>query len=130
MYSKIGAYTQDKLQTLLTGFRKRHSTHRCFMYLLEIWKNILDKEKYVRAMFMDLLKAYDTIHHGLLIASLGVYDFSQDAPQYMKGCLTNKQQGVPVNSNFSTWENIISGIPQALTSLSMIFSFCFKFTFK
>ena len=26
--------------------------------------------------------------------------------------LTNRQQRVRVNSNFSTWENIIAGVPQ------------------
>ena len=40
------------------------------------------------------------------------YGFSQDALQYMRSYLTNRQQRVRVNSNFSTWENIIAGVPQ------------------
>ena len=72
------------------------------MYMLEIWKNMLDKEGYVCAMFVDLSKAFDTLHHALLIAKSGAYSFSQDALQYMRSYLTNRQQNVPVNSNFST----------------------------
>ena len=52
------------------------------MYMLENWKNMLDKRGYVCAMFMDLSKAFDTIHHDLMIVKLGGYGFSQDALQY------------------------------------------------
>ena len=79
---------QDKLLNLLTGFRKNHSTQHCLMYMLENWKNMLDKGGYVCAMFMDLSKAFDTIHHDLMIAKLGAYGFSQDDLQYMRSHLT------------------------------------------
>ena len=46
------------------------------MEMLEIWKNVLDKAEYVVcAMFMDLSKASDTIHHDSIIANLGVARF-------------------------------------------------------
>ena len=73
---------------------------------------MLDKGGYVCAMLMDLSKAFDRLHHNLMVANLGVYGFSQDALQYMRSYLTNRQQRVRVNSNFSTWENIIAGVPQ------------------
>ena len=84
IYSQIDAFMQDKLSNLLTGFRKNHSTQHCLMYMLENWKNMLDKGGYVCAMFMDLSKAFDTIHHDLMIVKLGAYGFSQDAIQYMR----------------------------------------------
>ena len=112
IYSQIDAFMQDKLSNLLTGFRKNHSTQRCVVYRLEIWKNMLDKGRYVSAMFMDLSKAFDTIHYDLTIAKLGAYGFLQDALQYMRSYLTNRQPRVRVNSNFNAWENIIAGIPQ------------------
>ena len=69
IYSQIAAFMQDKLSNL----RKNHSTQHCLMYMLENWKNMLDKEGYVCAMFMDLSEAFDTIHHDLIIAKLGAY---------------------------------------------------------
>ena len=105
------------------------------MYMFENWKKkVLDKGGYVCAMFMDLPKAYfDTIHHDLMIATLGGYDFSQDALQYMRIYLIKRQQRIRVNSNFSPPENIIAGVspgsvlrPFHLTSSSMILFFLFQ----
>ena len=53
-------------------------------------------------MFMELSKAFDIIHHDLMIAKLGAYGFSQDALQYMRSYLTDRQQRVGVNNKFST----------------------------
>ena len=53
---------------------------------------MLDKGGYVCAMFMDLSKALDTIHHDLMIAKLEAYGFSQDTLQYMRNYLTNNKK--------------------------------------
>ena len=42
---------------------------------------------------------------------LTAHDFSQDALQYMRSYLANRQQGVWVNNNFSARENIIARVP-------------------
>ena len=63
---------------------------------------MLDKGWYVCAMFMDLSKAFDTIYHDLMIAKLLVQGVSQDALQYVRSYLSNKQQIVRVNRNFGT----------------------------
>ena len=44
MYKHIDTFMRDKLSKLLTGFRKNHSTQHCLMSMLEMWKDILDKE--------------------------------------------------------------------------------------
>ena len=103
---------QDELSSLLTGFRKNHSTQHCLMYILEILKNMLNKGGYVCAMLMDLSNGFDIVHLGLIIARLGAYGFSQDTVQYMRSYLTNSLQRVRVNSNFSTLQNFIAGVPQ------------------
>ena len=112
MYIQIENFMEDKLLKLLTGFRKNHSTQYCLLNMLAKWIKTLDKGGFVCAMFMDLPKAFETMDHDLLIAKLGAYDFQKDALVFMKSCFTNRQQRVRVNSNFSMWEEIISGVPQ------------------
>ena len=80
--------------------------------MLEKWESTLDKGGFVCAIFMDLSKTFDTINHDLSIAKLGAYGFQEDALVFMKSYFTNRQQRARVNSNFSMYEEIISGVPQ------------------
>ena len=92
------------------------------MDMLENWKNMLDKGGYVCAMFIDLSKDFDTIHHDLMIAKVGESSFSQDALQYMRSYLTNREQRVRVNSNFSSWDNNIAGVPEGSILRPLLFN--------
>ena len=80
-------------------------------------------------MFMDLSKVFDTIHLALMISKLGAYGFSQDALHYLRSYLTNRQQRGQVNSNFSTWENIIGRVPQGTILEPSIFNMLFNDVF-
>ena len=126
MYIQIENLMEDKLSKLLTGFRKNHSTQHCLVNMLEKWKNTLDKGSFVCAIFMDLSKASDTMNHNLLIAKLGAYGFQEDALVFMKSYFTNRQQRVRVNSNFSMWEKIISGVSQGSKLGPLLFNIFFN----
>ena len=58
------------LSHLLSGFRKGYSTQYTLFRAIESWKRCLDTKGIVGTILMDLSKAYDCIHHGLLIAKL------------------------------------------------------------
>ena len=61
---------------------------------------------------MDLSKAFDTLNSNLLIAKLGTYGFDTKTLYYIKGYIENRKQRVRLNSNFSSWQEIIVGVPQ------------------
>ena len=71
---------------------------------------------------MDLSKAFGTLNHKLLIAKLGVYVFDTKALNYIKSYLHNRKQRVSMNSNFSSWQEIIVGVPQDSISELLLFS--------
>ena len=73
-------------------------------------ENFLDKGGYICAVFMDLSKAFDTLNHNLLIAKLGAYGFDTKALYYIKSYLDNRKQRARVNSNFSSWQEIVAGV--------------------
>ena len=112
MYQQIEDFMKNKLSNLLTGFSKNHNTQHCLMSMLERWKKTLDKGGYICAIFMDLSKAFDTLNNKLLIAKLGAYGFDTKALYYIKSYLDNRKQRVRVNRNFSSWQEIIAGVPQ------------------
>ena len=72
----------------------------------------LDKTGYICEIFMGLSKASDTLNHNLLIAKLGAYGFDTKVLYYIKSFLENRKQRVHVNRNFSSWQEIIDGMPQ------------------
>ena len=112
MYQQMEDFMKDKLLNLLTGFTENHNNQHCLMSMLERWKKTLDKEGYICAIFMDLSKVFYTLDHKLLIAKLGSYGFDVKTLYYIKSYLDNKKQRLCVNSNFSSWQEIIAGVPQ------------------
>ena len=58
-------------------------------------------------MFMDLSKAFDTIHHDWMIAKLGAYGFWQDALQYMRSYLINRLESVWVKANLALGKTVL-----------------------
>ena len=78
LHKQVKTFMSNKLSNKLSGFRKNYNTQYCLTYMLEKWKNTLEKGKHVGAVFMDLSKAFDTINHALLIAKLKAYRFSNN----------------------------------------------------
>ena len=61
---------------------------------------------------MDLSKAFDTLNHDLLIAKLHAYGFDIKTLKLLHSYLTKRWQRTKVNSSFSTWSELLQGIPQ------------------
>ena len=80
--------------------------------MLEKWKSAIDKGKYFGALLTDLSKAFDCISHALIIAKLYLYGFSLRALRLIHSYLTNRKQRTRVNGNYSSWEEILFGVPQ------------------
>ena len=61
---------------------------------------------------MDLSKAFDTINHDLLLAKLHAYGVSKQAFKLLMSYLRNRYQRTKVNGEYSSWEEILTGVPQ------------------
>ena len=112
IYKQIDNFIKNKLSVKFYGFRKNHNTQYSLISMLEKWKVSLDKGEYVGVIFMDLSKAFDTTNHDLLLAKLKAYQFSHNTLAFMLSYLKTRSHRVNINNNFSTWEEIIAGVPQ------------------
>ena len=61
---------------------------------------------------MDLSKAFDTLNHDFLIAKLHAYGFQHDALKPLYSCLSKRWHRTKVNTSFTSWEELIRGVPQ------------------
>ena len=66
----------------------------------------------VGAIFMDLSKAFDTLNHRLLLAKLKAYGLQPTALKQMENYLTGRFQRTKVSNSYSSWSEIIAGVPQ------------------
>ena len=110
--SKLKISWKVSYQNCLQISGKTIAPNSCLVDMLEKWKNTPYKGGFVCVMSMGLSKAFETMDPDLLITKLGVFGFQEDALVFMKSYFTNRQQRARVKSNFSMWEEIISGVPQ------------------
>ena len=80
--------------------------------MIENWKKVLGNVEKVGAIFMDLSKAFNTIDHSLLLAKLEAYGFSNQALSLLQSYLCNRFQRSIINGSFSSWNKVITGVPQ------------------
>ena len=61
---------------------------------------------------MDLSKAYDCIHHDLLMTKLEADGLDKITLNILFDYLNNRKQRTKTGCSFSSWYDIITGIPQ------------------
>ena len=54
------------------GFRRKHSTNRAILSIIDDVRKSLDKNSFVCGVFIDLEKAFDTVNHNILFRKLDV----------------------------------------------------------
>ena len=97
--------------------------------LMERWKFFLDKQDFAGALLMDLSKAFDTINHELLIAKLHAYGFSTDALEVLLSYLQDRWQRVKINTTFSSWTQLLQGVPQGSVLGDILFNIYINYIF-
>ena len=125
MFKQMSRFFDDIFSRYQYGFRKGFSTQQCLLALLEKWKRSIDRGKVFGALLTDLSKAFDCLNHDLLIAKLNAYGFSLPALRLFHEYLSNRKQRTKINNSYSTWMEIIFGVPQGSTiglPFSSIFS--------
>ena len=74
-------------------------------------KNTVDNVGVFEALLTDLSKAFDCIPHDLIIAKLEAYGFQLDVLKVIHDYLSNRKQRVKVNVAYSSWKDIVYGLP-------------------
>ena len=94
------------------GFISGRSTTLQLLTVLESWTKTLDEGGTVDCIYMDFMKAFDTVPHQRLLEKIKRYGIGGSVLGWISAFLTNRQQRVCINGNYSGWGKVTSGIPQ------------------
>ena len=80
--------------------------------MLKKWKFAIDNKNMFGALLTDLAEIFYYLSHDLLIAKLNAYGFSIAALRLVQNYRCNCKQRTKINSDSSSWEEIIFGVAQ------------------
>ena len=67
----------------------------------------------MRGTFLDISKAFDKVWHEGLIFKLKTYGVEGNLLKLLENYLTDRQQGVVLNGQMFSWQNVYAGVLQA-----------------
>ena len=94
------------------AFLKGISTVLQLLNIIDEWTLDLDSGGQFDCIYMDFEKAFDKVPHRRLISELHSYGIHSKLIRWITDFLEKRQFRVTVNGKFSSWYDVLSGIPQ------------------
>ena len=80
--------------------------------LTDTWLSAFNNRQMSGAMFFDFRKAFDLVHHDILLKKLSSYNLSMSSITFVRSYIQGRPQCVLVNGTYSQETSITSGVPQ------------------
>ena len=96
-------------------FRSKHSTQQALITLIDRVTKSLDRNNISISLFIDLKKAFDTVHHRILFRKLYAYGIRGVLLKWFESYLTYRSQYVIYDGVRSETKVVKCGVPQGST---------------
>ena len=124
-------YMNDFYRRFQRGFRKGFGVLSTLLPVIEKWRESRDSGGNFGALLTDLSKAFDCLPHDLLIAKLHAYGLDMAPLKLLHSYVTKRRQRVKINNTYSSWSEILFGVPQRYILGPLLFNIflCYLFLF-
>jgi len=94
------------------GFMPNRSCTTNLLEFFEVVTGAADRGDPFDIIFLDFAKAFDKVPKERLLAKLRAHGISGEPLAWIKQWLTGRKQRVVINGEESSWEEVLSGVPQ------------------
>lgn len=94
------------------GFQKKKSTYMPILLLQETITKAFEDGEFALCLYLDLKKAFDTVHIDLLLKKMKQYGVKEKSYKILASYLSDRTQCVKIRNTTSTSKNVNMGVPQ------------------
>ena len=94
------------------GFMKNRSCTSNLLEFLEKATSVVDSGKGFDIIYLDFAKAFDKVPRRRLLNKVKAHGIRGPILNWIEAWLTGRRQRVVLNGKFSSWQEVLSGVPQ------------------
>ena len=112
VYNRFYEHIRDSINEAQHGFLHGRSCATQLLSTLHRIGQLLDKNTQTDILFLDFAKAFDSVHHVILLRKLKHYGIAGNLYRWLSDYLHNRTQRVVVEGAASSWSPVTFGVPQ------------------
>ena len=114
--------SNERLSSRQSGNKKLYSMETSLIRTTDAILSPIDDNKITAVVVLDMIKAFDTMNHDILLNKLLGIGISSSSIAWFTSYLSNRRQVLHINSELSDPLPVVSGMPQGSILGPILFS--------